>query len=178
MNQGNLQAVFDVLDELCGDTDPVIPDDFTDDDIREEHPLFWRCREVGKFLVPPAELKTRETVDTSIYNLGLMFGQWIVSSGPDVPVIECAVESMAVLCSGHAGGLDAFRVAFSGHSDVENAVGRVLGEIAIPALMPGEHVEPGSWRCAEYRCESCGASWVGPEACPNCQASGTPVVAD
>ena len=45
-----LRAIFDVLDELVGDFDPDISDDFTDEDVRVEHPLFWCCREVNRVL--------------------------------------------------------------------------------------------------------------------------------
>jgi hypothetical protein len=33
--------VLRTLDDMLGDTDPSIPDDFTEDDIRSTYPLFW-----------------------------------------------------------------------------------------------------------------------------------------
>ena len=47
-----LEQVFNVLDELVGDFDPEIPDDWTDEDTRIEEPLFWCCREVNRVLHP------------------------------------------------------------------------------------------------------------------------------
>lgn len=43
-----LDEVFDVLDEEIGDTDPPIDDTWTDDEIREEYPLFWAIRRVNE----------------------------------------------------------------------------------------------------------------------------------
>ncbi len=45
-----LQAIFDVLDAECGDTDPADLEDWTDDEIIEEEPIFWACRELSKLI--------------------------------------------------------------------------------------------------------------------------------
>ena len=53
-----LQAVFDVLDDQLGDTDPHtdIPwDDWDDDDLKAEHPLMWCCRQLSEVLGKPAQ---------------------------------------------------------------------------------------------------------------------------
>ena len=36
-----LEDVLYVLDEFLGDTDPYISEDDTDDDIKQEEPIFW-----------------------------------------------------------------------------------------------------------------------------------------
>jgi hypothetical protein len=41
-----LQAIFDTLEGVLGDTDPFIEEDMTDDEIREEEPIFWCAREI------------------------------------------------------------------------------------------------------------------------------------
>ena len=54
-----LQQVFDVLDELLRDTDPHtdIPwDQWTDDELKAEHPLLWCCRQLSEIIgKPPAD---------------------------------------------------------------------------------------------------------------------------
>jgi hypothetical protein len=35
------------LDEYLGDTDPNIPDDLTDEDIKEEYPILWVCQQIS-----------------------------------------------------------------------------------------------------------------------------------
>lgn len=42
----SLDGIIVVLDNLLGDTDPDIPEDWTDEDIKNEEPLFWACREL------------------------------------------------------------------------------------------------------------------------------------
>ncbi len=41
-----LQEIFDVLDRKLGDTDPYMDEDMTDEDIKEELPIFWCAKEV------------------------------------------------------------------------------------------------------------------------------------
>ena len=57
-----LQAVFDVLDDQLGDTDPHtdIPwDEWDDDDLKVEHPLMWCCQQLSEVLgKQPAEKPT------------------------------------------------------------------------------------------------------------------------
>lgn len=51
-----LQAVFDVLDDQLGDTDPHtdIPwDEWDDGDLKEEHPLMWCCRQLSEVIGKP-----------------------------------------------------------------------------------------------------------------------------
>lgn len=45
-----IYEVFEVLDDKLGDTDPFVPEEFTDEDIRVEMPLFWCCRRLGQFI--------------------------------------------------------------------------------------------------------------------------------
>lgn len=42
-----LKEIFDVLDMMMGDTDPYIDEDWTEDEIKTEEPLFWVTREIG-----------------------------------------------------------------------------------------------------------------------------------
>jgi len=42
-----LEAIISVIDNLLGDTDPSIPDDYDDDDIKREYPLFWVCQQLS-----------------------------------------------------------------------------------------------------------------------------------
>ncbi len=47
------QAVFDVLDDQLGDTDPHtdIPwEEWDDDDLKVEHPLIWCCRQLSEVI--------------------------------------------------------------------------------------------------------------------------------
>ena len=41
-----LQELFDTLDAYLGDTDPYFEDDWTDDEIREEYPIFWVAQQL------------------------------------------------------------------------------------------------------------------------------------
>ena len=43
-----LRAIFDILDDQIGDTDPFMGDFITDEQIKDEHPVFWACREVKR----------------------------------------------------------------------------------------------------------------------------------
>lgn len=44
-----LRAVS-VLDEALGDTDPSLPPDFTDDEVRRDRPVFWVCQQLSAML--------------------------------------------------------------------------------------------------------------------------------
>ena len=43
-----LEAIFNILDAELGDTDPFMDDEMTDENLKDEHPIFWACREVGR----------------------------------------------------------------------------------------------------------------------------------
>ena len=45
-----LEAVFDTLDQHLGDTDPSIDEDMTDEEIRDEEPIFWCCQQISQAL--------------------------------------------------------------------------------------------------------------------------------
>ncbi len=45
-----MKEVSDALDIALGDTDPDFPEDMTDDDIRDEDPVFWACKTINKAL--------------------------------------------------------------------------------------------------------------------------------
>jgi len=47
-----LEEIFTVLDLYIGDTDPYFDDEMTDEDIRDEEPVFWACKEIGLLLRP------------------------------------------------------------------------------------------------------------------------------
>jgi len=44
-----LQKIFNALDNHLGDTDPDILEDATDDEIRDEEPVFWAANEIAKY---------------------------------------------------------------------------------------------------------------------------------
>ena len=49
--KAKLEDIHHTLDELCGDTDPLsIDDDWTEDEIRAEWPLFWVTKEIAILL--------------------------------------------------------------------------------------------------------------------------------
>lgn len=51
-----LQAIYDVLDDYLGDTDPHtdIPwDQWDDDDLKAEYPLLWCCRQLSEVIGKP-----------------------------------------------------------------------------------------------------------------------------
>ncbi len=41
-----LKVIFDTLEGVLGDTEPYLDDDMTDDEIREEAPIFWCAKEI------------------------------------------------------------------------------------------------------------------------------------
>ena len=43
-----LRAIFDILNDHLGDTDPFMEDGITDEQARDEHPVLWACKEVGR----------------------------------------------------------------------------------------------------------------------------------
>jgi len=45
-----LQKIFNALDDHLGDTDPDILEDATDEEIRDEEPVFWAANEIAKIL--------------------------------------------------------------------------------------------------------------------------------
>lgn len=45
-----LQEISTILDNYLGDTDPDIPEDWTDDDIRSEEPILYACRKANNAL--------------------------------------------------------------------------------------------------------------------------------
>lgn len=45
-----LRKIFNALDYALGDTDPDFPEDMTDDEIRNEEPVFWAAKELSVYL--------------------------------------------------------------------------------------------------------------------------------
>ena len=45
-----LVEIHDALSYELGDTDPHIEDDMTDEEVREEMPVFWAAKEVAKLM--------------------------------------------------------------------------------------------------------------------------------
>lgn len=41
-----LRKIFSALDDALGDTDPFLDPDMTDDEIRDEEPLFWAAQKL------------------------------------------------------------------------------------------------------------------------------------
>ena len=42
-----LEMIHDALDRALGDSDPFISEDMTEDDVRQDEPLFWACQRVA-----------------------------------------------------------------------------------------------------------------------------------
>lgn len=45
-----LREIFDVLDDVLGDTDPFLRDNMQDADIKSEEPVFWCARKVNEVI--------------------------------------------------------------------------------------------------------------------------------
>jgi len=45
-----IRDIFNALDKALGDTDPDFPEDTTDDEIREEEPVFWAAKELAGYI--------------------------------------------------------------------------------------------------------------------------------
>jgi len=45
-----LEKIFSALDRVLGDSDPMLPDDMTDEEIYSEAPLFWAAKELSLYL--------------------------------------------------------------------------------------------------------------------------------
>lgn len=45
-----LRDISTALDIYLGDTDPNIPSEWTDEDIRAEDPVFWACKEINRLI--------------------------------------------------------------------------------------------------------------------------------
>ena len=53
--KSKLRNIFNALDSYLGDTDPDFPEDTTDDEIRQEEPVFWAAKELAAILFTPPE---------------------------------------------------------------------------------------------------------------------------
>ena len=45
-----IRNIFDALDDYLGDTDPDLLADMTDDEIRDEEPVFWAAKELAEYM--------------------------------------------------------------------------------------------------------------------------------
>ena len=45
-----LEKIFSALDRVLGDSDPILPDDMTDEEIHAEEPLLWAAKELALYL--------------------------------------------------------------------------------------------------------------------------------
>jgi len=45
-----VQKMFNALDNFLGDTDPFFGEDITDEEIRNEEPVFWVAKELSNYL--------------------------------------------------------------------------------------------------------------------------------
>jgi len=57
-----LMSILTVISDHIGDTDPDIPEDFTEDDIRLQFPLVWACRRLSELI---RRLTTQDGEDKS-----------------------------------------------------------------------------------------------------------------
>ena len=48
--KAKLKEIQSVLDKALGDTDPMISDELSEDEIKEEYPVFWACQQVSLLL--------------------------------------------------------------------------------------------------------------------------------
>ena len=79
-----LVEIHDALSYELGDTDPHIEDDMTDEEVREEMPVFWAAKEVATLIgdapwdsLPSASPKRQPLTDEQIKGLieeGVFFG--------------------------------------------------------------------------------------------------------
>lgn len=46
-----LLAVHETLVSFLGDTEPFLDDDMTDDEIRQEEPIYWAAVEIAKLVL-------------------------------------------------------------------------------------------------------------------------------
>ena len=51
IHKERLSRILHTLDNYLGDTDPDIPEDWTDDDIRQEEPLIWIHQQLVELFV-------------------------------------------------------------------------------------------------------------------------------
>ena len=58
-----VEASIMILDAALGDTDPHIEDDWTVDDIRDAHPLFWLCQKMIVLAAAIAKAEGNERKD-------------------------------------------------------------------------------------------------------------------
>lgn len=74
-----IEQVADILDAELGDTEPYLPDGITDEEIREEQPLFWACRELNRILMrqQTIEMKQRRIKSLKAVDIG------VLATGPD-----------------------------------------------------------------------------------------------
>lgn len=45
-----LQSISNVLDNVLGDSDPLLDPDMTCDEMRQEEPIFWACKELNAII--------------------------------------------------------------------------------------------------------------------------------
>ena len=76
-----LVEIHDALSYELGDTDPHIEDDMTDEEVREEMPVFWAAKEVAKLIddapwdsLPSASPKRKPLTDEQIMQIGRELG--------------------------------------------------------------------------------------------------------
>lgn len=48
LTKEKLLAVHETLVSFLGDTEPFLDDDMTDDEIRQEEPIYWAAIEIAK----------------------------------------------------------------------------------------------------------------------------------
>ncbi len=46
-----LLAIHEVLSSYLGDTEPCLDDDMTDEEIRQEEPIYWAAVEIAKLVL-------------------------------------------------------------------------------------------------------------------------------
>ena len=50
LEREKLKEIFIVLDNYLGDSDPMLDEDMTDAEIKDEEPIFWVTKEISSMI--------------------------------------------------------------------------------------------------------------------------------
>jgi hypothetical protein len=98
-----LADIWRVLDRTLGDSDPCFPDYMSDDDIRDEYPVWWATRELRKQIDNADEIaavaKASGSAPKMIRKLHALADKWdalaakFAEAGSDISMVEAASMS-------------------------------------------------------------------------------------
>lgn len=168
-----LQRIASALNGTLGDTDPYFPDGTTDENIRDEEPVWWAARELNIMLAAAPQpdhsasaVKMVTAEDQSILD-GVKAMTNVLRATDKPPSFACALWLVNTAAAVNAGKMT---IKLDGVTDGDNEVGDWFVTVSKELPKPdGEQPEAAKCECPTSCAEACASIRVRPGMACDCK---------